>query len=140
MPDMLRKFLLFEVQGNRYAFDLEHIAEVADPSCNWPIPLAPACFSGAIHVHGTIVAAIDLALFLGLPKVREPQKMILTHRSFAALAFLVDRVIRIVPEHEIRIESTSGSRFESFVLILPEGNASLLDLSEIVKVSEIMMV
>lgn len=138
-PATQKKYLIFEVQGTRCAFDLAHIAEVADPPCSWPIPLAPFFLTGAIHVHGSIVAMMDLAFFLGWPVVRKPEKMILIDQSIAALAILVDRVIRIVTQPEIETRNSSTSPFESFTLILPDGDASLLDLAAIVTASENMI-
>lgn len=140
MPTTERKFLIFEVQGTRFAFDLAQIAEVTDPPRSWPIPLAPACFTGAMHVHGSIVAAMDLSLFLGLPRLREAEKMILLHQSIASLAFLVDRILRIVPEQDIKIYDSSESRYASSKLLLPEGEAMLLDVNAVVKAAENMMI
>ena len=134
-----RKFLIFEMQGIRYAFDLAQIAEVADPPLSWPIPLAPACFTGAMHIHGRIIAALDLAFFLGQPPCREPQKMIVLQQSVASLAFLVDEVIRIIRENDVKINVFPGSRFSSFMLLLPEGEAMLFDVDKIVKAAENMM-
>lgn len=134
-----RKFLIFEIQGIRYAFDLAHVAEVADPLHSWPIPLAPACFTGAMHIHGAIIAAMDLAFFLGQPHCREPEKMIVLQQSVASLAFLVDKVIRIIRESDVKIIDSSVSRFSSFMLLLPEGEAMLFDVDKIVKAAENMV-
>lgn len=139
MPPNERKFLIFEVQDVRFAFDLAQVAEIADPPCSWPIPLAPACFTGAMHVHGSIVAALDLSLFLGLPRHCEAGKMILLHQSIASLAFLVDRILRIVPEQDITIYDSTESRYASSTLLLPEGEIMLLDAHAIVKAAENMM-
>jgi purine-binding chemotaxis protein CheW len=85
-----RKYMIFSLQGVLYALDLKQVAEVGDPPQMWPIPLAPACYSGALNYHGEIVAAMNLALFLGLTGCRQPGKIIILHRDAASLAFLVD--------------------------------------------------
>jgi chemotaxis signal transduction protein len=140
MTAMERKFLIFEIHKIRYAFDLKHISEVADPPRSWPIPFAPACFTGAMHIHGAIIAAVDLAFILGQPHCHNPEKIIVLAQNIASLAFLVDKVIRIVPERDVMIHDSSESCFVSCVLLLPEGKATLLDIDAIVKVVEQMII
>ena len=140
MTTMERRYLIFEIQGTRYAFDLAHISEVADPPRSWPIPLAPACFTGAMHIHGSIIAAMDLALFLGLPPCCKPEKVVILHQSVAAMAFLVDTVIRIAHEKDVTICESSGARFAPSILSLPEGEAMLLDVDLIIKAAENILI
>lgn len=135
-----RKFLIFYMQGKHYALDLAHVAEVADPPRMWPIPRAPACYNGAVNIHGAIVAVMDLAVFLGLSNRMQHEKIIILNRDVAALAFLVDRVIRIVPEQEVVIcDDPPGRCNASSTMILPEGEATLLDVDAIVQAAENMM-
>ena len=67
MTETEHKYLIFSLQGSRYAFDLAQVAEVCEPLPTWPVPGAPPCYAGAMNFHGTIVAVMDLAAFLGLP-------------------------------------------------------------------------
>lgn len=134
-----RKFLIFEVHGSLYAFDLTHVSEVVDPMPCWPIPLAPDCCSGAVQVHGSIVAVMDLAAFLGLPQCHEPRKMIVLVKNIAALAFQVARVIRIATLQEIDVHNTSEDDFTCSRLVLAEGEARLLDVCKMVLAAEDLM-
>lgn len=134
-----RKFLIFEVHGSLYAFDLTHVSEVVDPMPCWPIPFAPDCCSGAVQVHGSIVAVIDLAAFIGLPQCPEPRKMIVLVKNIAALAFQVARVIRIATLQEIEVPDSLEDDFTCSRLVLAEGEARLLDVSKIVLAAEDMM-
>lgn len=134
-----RKFLIFESHEQLYAFDLVHVSEVSDPMPVWPVPLAPACCLGAVHIHGSIIAAMDLALFMGWPQCRNPEKMIVLSKEVAALSFLVARVIRIVAAQELEIQDTSDDGFTISTMALPEGMIMLLDVNKIVRAAENMM-
>lgn len=134
-----RKFLIFFMHGQRYAFDLIHVAEVMDPPMIWPIPLAPPCYSGAINFHGAIVAIMDLAVFFGFARCPKLEKIIVLDLNVASLGFLIERVARIVSEMEIEIHESPDVRFASALLCLPEGNATLLDIDAIIVETEISM-
>ena len=139
MPAMDRKFLIFFMHGQRYAFDLSDVAEVMDITKSWPIPFAPDCYSGAINFHGAIVAVMNLAVFMGSEACGELEKIIVLNEKSAALGFLVERVARIVSAQEIEISDPSDDRFASALLRLPEGSATLLDIETIIRESEILI-
>ena len=141
MTSHQRKFLIFRLQSLLFALDLSQVAEVADPPQLWPIPLAPACYSGALNFHGDIVAAMDLTLFLGLTGSNRPGKIIILGKDVASLAFLIDAVVRIVSEEDvfISIDPLPETVFAAATLGLPEGKATLLDLDSLVHKAEIGM-
>ena len=139
MPINDRKFLIFLMNGQRYAVDLVHVAEVMDSVVSWPIPLAPSCYSGVINFHGAIVAVMDLAVFLGFNSSLILEKIIVLDVNVASLGFWVERVTRIVPEIEIEIHEAPDVCFALSSLRLPEGSATLIDVDAIVKKAEITM-
>ena len=134
-----KKYMIFSLQGSLYALDLKQVAEVGDPPQMWPIPLAPACYSGAMNFHGDIVAVMNLALFLGLPGCRQPGKIIVLHREVASLAFLVDSIVRIVSEEEVSFSKPSEKGLTAAMLCLTDGEATQLDLEALVREAEIGM-
>jgi len=134
-----RKFLVFEVHGMLYALDLGQIAEVADPLPGWPVPLAPSCCTGAVQIHGAIVAVMDMAAFLGFQQCAKPGKMIVLSKDLAALAFLVSRVIRIVSEREVQVHDSAESHFAGSCLTLADGEILLLDVNKIILAAEEIM-
>jgi chemotaxis signal transduction protein len=135
-----RKYLIFYMNAQRYAFDLEHVAEVMDTAISWPIPFAPTCYIGAINFHGAIVAVMDLASFLGFPRCPGLEKIVVLDVNVASLGFLVERVVRIVPERETKIrQAPDDVRFASAALCLPEGDATLLDIEAIIGEAEILV-
>jgi len=125
------KYLLFTLHGRRYALDLAQVAEVDDPPVTWPIPGAPACYPGAMNFHGDIVAVMDLAAFLGLPAIQRMEKVVVLDRSIAALAFLVERVERIVPQDQVQLPDPRSDNGANVLITLPEGDAVLLDATAI---------
>jgi purine-binding chemotaxis protein CheW len=134
-----RKYMIFSLQGSLYALDLKQVAEVGDPPQMWPIPLAPACYSGALNFHGAIVAVMNLALFLGIPGCRQPGKIIVLHSEVASLAFLVDTIVRIVSEEEVSFCPAPVNGLAVATLRLTDGEATQLDLEALVREADIGM-
>ena len=134
-----RKFIIFSLQGTLYALDLKQVAEVGEPPQMWPIPLASACYCGALNFHGDIVAVMNLALFLGLPGGRQPGKIVVLHREVASLAFLVDAIVGIVSEEEVSFSKPPENGLTAAMLCLTDGEATLLDLEALVHEAEIEM-
>lgn len=134
MTDVEQKYLLFTLQGRRYAFDLAQVAEVGEPLPTWPIPGAPACYPGAMNFHGTIVAVMDLAAFLGFSGEHCLEKVVVLNAGLAALAFLVERVERIVPadqvQYGIQVQQLDTG-ISTRTLTLANGEAELLDAAEL---------
>jgi chemotaxis signal transduction protein len=126
------KYLVFSLRGRRYALDLAQVAEVEEVPVMWPIPSAPPCYPGAVNFHGTIVAVMDLAAFLGITDAKKPQKMITLDTGLASLAFLVEQVIRITPINEARFAPPPTEDFATATLMLDDGEATLLDATLIV--------
>jgi purine-binding chemotaxis protein CheW len=126
------KYLIFTLSGRRYAFDLAQVAEVVERPAIWPIPLAPPCYHGAINFHGTIVAVMDLALFLQLPGDHGTEKIIILDTRIAALAFSVEDIVRITPQGHIKLSGIpEGEAFSRGHLDLTEGKVLLLDAAAI---------
>ena len=118
--------------GRHYAIDLAKVAEVVEHPAIWPIPLAPPCYPGAMNFHGTIVAVLDLAQFLGRSGGHVSEKTIVLDTRIAALAFNVECIIRITPQGQTELSETQGD--EAFALghlNLPEGKVILLDAAAI---------
>jgi chemotaxis signal transduction protein len=133
-------YLIFTMQGDLYAFDLAQIARVTDPPhCCWPIPSVPDCYKGAVNMHGSIIAVIDLALFMGWPRDREPGKMVVLSPMISSLAFLVESVLRVIPKNEVSVHAPSLTRFAASSLVLGDGKAVLLDVDSMVTVAEQMV-
>ena len=128
MTEDICKYLIFTLSGRHYAFDLAQVLEVVEQPAIWPIPLAPHCYHGAMNFHGTIVAVMDLAMFLGLPVGHGTDKLIVLDSRIAALAFSVEDITRITPQGPTELSGNTGDEaFALGLLDLPEGKVILLD-------------
>ena len=139
MTAPIRKFLVFSLQDSLYALDLKQVAEVDDPPQMWPIPLAPACYCGALNFHGDIVAVLNLALFLELPGAIQSRKIVILNKEIASIAFLVDKIVGIVSEQEVSISKPPENCFAAALLTMPDGEAVQLDLEALALSAEISM-
>lgn len=128
MADDPGKYLVFRLGDRCCAFSLEQVAEVIEPPTVWPVPCAPRCYTGAMNFHGTIVAVIDLPCFLGQAGSVPGEKVIVLAPAVAALAFQVDRVVRITPaEFTPRQDAAPSDPFATGSLSLAEGEVIVLD-------------
>ncbi len=128
MNDGAQSFLIFTLSGARYAVALPQVAEVIDRAVTWPIPLAPGYYHGAMNYHGSIVAVMDLAHFLGRGAGSATGKVIVLTPGIASLAFMVESIVRITPLGQADLLDAVGDHpFAAGELILPEGRAILLD-------------
>jgi purine-binding chemotaxis protein CheW len=134
MSEAARKYLIFTLAGRYYAFDLAQAAEVVEHPVTWPIPLAPACYYGAMNFHGMIVAVMDLSMFLGFSGGRGAEKVIVLDTRIASLALSVECIIRITSLGQAEPSGTPGDEaFALGQLNLPEGKVILLDATAIVE-------
>jgi chemotaxis-related protein WspB len=74
-------YLLCELDGNRYAIDAEHVAEVLPLITITRVPQAPPEVAGVCDRRGTPVPVVDLSqLLLGRPAARKLSTRILIIR------------------------------------------------------------
>lgn len=121
------KYLIFSLSGELFALELSQVAEVCEPQPLWPVPAAPSYYRGAMNFHGAVVAVMVLAEFMGLTVDSKMEKLVVLHESIAALAFLVERVIRIVPAAQVELLEGEERPFASGTGVISEGKARLLD-------------
>lgn len=132
MTNQEKRYLIFTMGGDLYAFDLSQLAEVSEPPSLWPIPSSPHHYPGAMNFHGNIVAVMDLPGFMGINNSSKPEKLVVLDNRLASLGFLVEQVLRIVPESEIIRMDTQVEGFICGAFSVSEGNVTLLDPVKIV--------
>ncbi|MDD2850368.1 MAG: chemotaxis protein CheW [Desulfuromonadaceae bacterium] len=136
MNPAIKKFLIFSLQDSQYALDLTHVAEINDTPQLWPVPLVHGHCRGVLNFHGDIVLAINLGYFFGGVENSVQGKIIVLHRDVAALALLVDSVIRIVSEDEVTCVPPSGNALITAVFTLAGSEVMQLDLDAVVRATE----
>lgn len=132
MTPAMRKYLVFSMSDRQFAFDLSQVAEVSEPPATWPVPGVPPCYRGAMNFHGSIVAVMDLAAFMGFHATQGQNQLIILNAGIAALAFLVERVLRIVSEQQVELKEAPPVPWATALIVFPEGEATLLDAASIV--------
>ncbi len=128
-----KRFIIFSVQGERYALDLQDVAEVMEPPPTYPIPRAPHFLAGIVNFHGTLVAALDLAMFLGAEPGGPGEKILVLDRSIANLAFCVDMVENIVSEESVLDEMEGSDAMTASLLTMADGEVKVLAVRNILE-------
>jgi purine-binding chemotaxis protein CheW len=108
---VLEKFLIFTVQGKRYALPSKFINEVAAIEKVFPLPLVPDYVRGIINRYSIPYALIDIC-FLFIRENSNAQKMIVLKETVDKLALLIDDVTDIAdlaPESLLKTESEDNT-------------------------------
>jgi purine-binding chemotaxis protein CheW len=127
-----RRYLIFKMCSSLFSFELSQVAEVSEPPQLWPIPSRPSHYPGAMNFHGSIVAVMDLAAFLNLEGCApKHEKLIVLNSRVAALGFLVEDVIRIIPAEEAADFQRLDDGFCSGTFIFSDSMIRLLDPARI---------
>jgi len=93
-----RRFLIFTLQGDRYAVNVENLSEVMETPATFPIPRVSQAYLGVMNFHGAPVPILDLASFLsGARPTRSGRILVLNHKV-GSLALRIDTVERIVSD------------------------------------------
>jgi chemotaxis-related protein WspB len=112
-------FLLFELDGDRYALDAAGIVEVQALAAAKAIPGAPAWVAGLIERHGEPVPVIDLAqLALGRPSQqwRSTRLVFVRYRDARAT---MERVIGLIVERATQTRRIERERFADSGIATP---------------------
>lgn len=128
-----RRFIIFSLRGERYALDLREVAEVMEPPLTYPIPRAPDYFAGIINFHGTLVAALDLAMFFGAASSLPGEKILVLDRNIANLAFQVDMVENIISEEVVLEEREGSDAMTASLLAMADGEVKVLAVRHILE-------
>lgn len=135
MTETSSKYLLMALHTHYYAIELPLTLAVEDPPKLWTIPNSHPPCCGAMNFHNTIVAVFDLAATLGYPPASNPDKIIILDPKIAALAFLVERVMRISSHDTTDLGEPPAVACVKNILTIPEGEAYLLDIDALTAIA-----
>jgi purine-binding chemotaxis protein CheW len=133
MNDSCRRFIVFSLRGERYALDIRDVAEVMEPPPTYPIPRAPHYFAGIVNFHGTLVAALDLAMFLGGEPGLPGEKILVLDKNIANLAFQVDTVEDIMSDEAVLEEREGIDAMTASLLVMADGEVKVLAVRPILE-------
>jgi purine-binding chemotaxis protein CheW len=95
---MDEQFLVFGLNGSRFALSLAQVQRVVRAVAVTPVPDAPEGILGVINVAGQITPVVDLRRFLHFPEaeIKPSDYMILVDHPTGPLALLVNEVLWII--------------------------------------------
>jgi purine-binding chemotaxis protein CheW len=133
MIDGIQRLLIFNMRGDRYAVDLQDVAEVLDPPETFPVPWAPAAIKGTINFHGNLVSVLDLAGFMNIGSIDQRGSILVLDKRIANLALWVDGVENIVLTDGILEEDESNNPLVRNLLIMADGEIRMLALEKLLE-------
>lgn len=87
----------FNVNNEKYAFDIKHINEVFKPKKVTPLPCTPSFIIGIINFRGKILSVIDIRNFIGfthdIKDFNEVRQVIIVKVNEFEVGILVDNVL-----------------------------------------------
>ena len=93
-----KQFVIFALDGQRYALDLSVVEKVIRVVEVTPLPDAPENILGVINLHGWVIPALDVRKLFHLPE-KGPElsdQMIITRSTHFGAALPVDEVASVV--------------------------------------------
>ena len=97
----------FEVQGQTYALEVEHLREIVRPQTITPLPDAPALIEGVVDLRGSVIPVVDLARCLGLANSDggHRSRIVIAEFSGLALGLGVDAATDVLTLASDRLEA-----------------------------------
>ncbi len=103
----LLEVITFNLAGEQYAIDVEHLVEIIVPRASTRVPNASEEVIGIISLRGSIVTLLDLRKVLrhsGSGQETEDSRIIVVQHENERLGFIVDKVLRVVKVDKASIE------------------------------------
>jgi len=110
----------FELAGELYAADVDHVREIIRPQEVSPVPKAPAFIEGMINLRGKVVPVVDFRRLMGFPPQDATKRtriliMDFNHQLVGAIVDAVAQVTRL-PSSAIEPPSHMVTRVDTAYL------------------------
>ena len=133
----------FRLANETYAIDMDYVKEVSFVKNLTELPCTPAFVVGIINLRGSILAVVDVKLFLNLPTegVSDANRLIIVQKEDIQIALLADEVLGALNiEKELTQEkSSSGEEFSKFISGVYKQNMIILDIDLLLSSKEIII-
>ncbi|MCF6329940.1 MAG: chemotaxis protein CheW [Sulfurimonas sp.] len=129
------EFILFELQGKEYSFEVDIVAEIIDFEKSTDVAYTNDCVSGIINIRGQIVPIVSLENILNIDKYfKDDSKIIVCNIDNTKVGFVVDNVSDILSIAKEEIISQDDN-YLTDVLHLDNGKRLVLkmDIQKIIK-------
>src|SRR5262245_7834342 len=117
----IRQFVTFDLMGEEYALQIQHVREIIECEPITTIPSMPPVVRGVMNLRGNVVAVADLAIKFGFPETTlgrgtyivivdlvwngESVRLGLLTREIGRVIEMSEDQIKPVPDIGARIES-----------------------------------
>lgn len=128
--------MLFRLLGQRFALEVNSLAEISELMSEYPVPHAPPFLRGVANIHGRAAAVLDLGLFLGLGSTDNGRTLLLLNSPDSSLALLVEQMERMIGSDDIGATKPGASNLLPVELILADGIVALLDVAALLDAVE----
>jgi purine-binding chemotaxis protein CheW len=141
--DRERQLVVFSLEGNRYAVELDRVDRVAPMVALAPFPKAPGIVSGVFDFRGRLVPAVNVRRRFRLPE-RAPRisdQLLLVRTRRHPLALIVDAVEPVVAVQRSEVAAAEdvvpGLEFVRGIVRLPaHGIVFIHDLDTFLSLEE----
>ena len=125
--------VMFELEGERYGFDISIVREVVEVLPITPVPETPDFILGVINLRGEIIPVLDTKMRLGFGKtdINEKSKLIIIESGENKAGLLLEELPKVLHTDRERVktellsiqskldpELISGAIEEEFVIML----------------------
>lgn len=126
--DDTTEFILFELQGKEYSFEVDLVAEIIDCEKSTNVAYSNDTIDGVINIRGQIVPVISLGNILNIDiSIKDDAKMIVCNIDDAKVCFVVDNVSDILSVANKEIVA-QDDEYLTDVLHLDNGNRLVLKM------------
>lgn len=139
-PSSIFGALVFTLGAERYAIELQFLAEVLPFRKCTPVPGAPHELAGVINLRGEVRPVLDVARLLAIPNIASsaPGFLVLLRKQGREVALKVDQVeqIRLFRSDEFVEPSQSGAdRVARYLKAVTRDTVMLLSAEELLSLS-----
>ncbi len=93
----MSEVVVFSINGEEYAFDVDDVQEIIKYAQLTPIPDAPEFLEGILNLRGAVIPIVSLPKRLGFEqKITEKSKIIVCNIKNEKLGFIVDEVNEVL--------------------------------------------
>lgn len=136
----------FNVDNEKYAFDIKYINEVFKPKKVTPLPCTPSFIIGIINFRGKILSVIDIRNFIGfthdIKGFNEVRQVIIVKVNEFEVGILVDNVLGYysisVEEIQKNVLTLTEDRKE-FIVGIARNSTMIIDIKNVMLSEKIIV-
>lgn len=136
----------FNVNNEKYAFDIKYINEVFKPKKVTPLPCTPSFIIGIINFRGKILSVVDIRNFIGfthdIKDFNEVRQVIIVKVNDFEVGILVDNVLGYysisVEEIQKNVLTLTEDRKE-FIVGIARNSTMIIDIKNVMLSEKIIV-